>query len=96
MYVLEMTSFVKMPGDEIKKKHRAYLRKMVDAGKLMLAGRMVDNTGSLLLWNATNIEEAKKLASDDPYFKEGYTTFFLKGWDITWNNFVKPPIVPEP
>lgn len=95
MYALEMTSFVKMPEDEMKKKHRNYLREQVKMGKLKLAGRMLDNTGSFMVWNATSLEEAKMLASDDPYFKEGYTTFFMKGWDIFWNLFVDPPITPE-
>ena len=95
VYAVEMTSFVKMPGDEIKKEHRKFLRHQVENGKLKLAGRMLDNTGSFLVWEAGSLEEAKSLASSDPYFREGYTTFFMKGWDIFWNTFVEPPVTPE-
>lgn len=94
MYAVEMTSFLKMPEDEIKKIHRQFLKKNLDEGKLKLAGRMIDNTGSFLVWEAPTLEEAWKLASSDPYFKGGYTTFYLKGWDIFWNNFVQPPKTP--
>lgn len=95
MFVVEMTSFVKMPEDDIKAEHRKYLRAMVGEGKLKLAGRMIDNTGSFLVWEVSSLEEGKEFASSDPYFKNGYTTFFMKGWDIFWNNFVQPPITPK-
>lgn len=95
MYAMEMTAFVRMPEDDVKREHRKFLRKQMDQGHLKLAGRMLDNTGSFMLWEAETLEEAKKLASSDPYFANGYTTFFMKGWDIFWNNFVKPPITPE-
>lgn len=95
MYAVEMTSFVKMPEDDIKREHRMYLKENVEKGKLRLAGRMIDNTGSFLVWEAADLKEAKELASADPYFKNGYTTFFMKGWDIFWNNFVSPPVTPE-
>lgn len=95
MYAMQMTSFIKMPDEEMKKKHRNFLREQVKAGRLKLAGRMLDNTGSFMLWEAPTLEEAKNLISQDPYFKEGYTTFFLKGWDIFWNLFVEPPVIPD-
>ncbi|MGC8505469.1 MAG: YciI family protein [Thermoplasmata archaeon] len=95
MYVVETTSFVKSPSDEMKKIHREYLLKMLNSGKLKLAGRMVDNTGSFLVWEAETVEEARALASSDPYFSNGLTTFILKGWSIFWNGFVKPPIIPR-
>lgn len=95
MFVVQMTSFVKMPGDDIKKEHRNFLKNMVSKGKLKLAGRMIDNTGSFLVWDAKDLEDARKMATGDPYFLQGYTTFFLKGWDIFWNTFVNPPITPE-
>lgn len=77
MYVVETTSFVKSPSDEMKKVHREYLLKMLNSGKLKLAGRMTDNTGSCLLWETETVEEAKALASSDTYFSNGQTTFIL-------------------
>ena len=95
MFVVEITSFVRMPSDELKKVHREFLKKMLEQGELKLAGRMVDNTGSFLVWNTRDIEEAKSLASSDPYFANGLTTFVMKGWEIFWNGFMNPPVMPD-
>jgi uncharacterized protein YciI len=94
MYVMEITSFIKMPDEKMKAIHREFLKKMLGDKKLILAGRMLDNTGSFLLWEVNDTSEAKRVASSDPYFENGFTTFVLKGWDIFWNGFMNPPKMP--
>lgn len=62
-------------GSELRKIHRdahlANLRKLHEEGKLPLAGPFTDGSGSLVVFDAENIEEARKIADNDPYVVQG-------------------------
>ncbi len=70
-------------GQELRKIHRnahlAGLRKLQEAGKLPLAGPFTDGSGSLVVFDADNIEEARKIADADPYVVHGiFESYELK------------------
>ncbi len=70
-------------GQELRKIHRdahlAGLRKLQEAGKLPLAGPFTDGSGSLVIFDADNIEEARKIADSDPYVVHGiFESYELK------------------
>lgn len=58
-------------GQELRKIHReehlATLRKLQEAGKLYMAGPFTDGSGSLVIFDVENIEEARSIADKDPY-----------------------------
>lgn len=57
--------------DEIRPKHREYLRSLVEAGKLHESGPYVDNSGALMIYEAADLAGAQELVSADPYAKAG-------------------------
>ena len=57
--------------DEIRPKHREYLRSLVDAGKLHESGPYVGDNGGLMIYEAADLAEVQELISADPYAKAG-------------------------
>lgn len=61
-------------GAELRKVHRpAHLRRLeeLESGKkLILAGPFSDQTGSLIVFEAESLEEARLWAEGDPYIRE--------------------------
>lgn len=51
--------------------HQNYLRWLDKNGFLLLPGPLSDGAGGILILDCYSIEEAKKLANNDPYVKAG-------------------------
>lgn len=51
--------------------HLANLEPLDRQGRVLLAGPFTDLAGSLIVIEATSIEEAKQIAQDDPYTVHG-------------------------
>jgi uncharacterized protein len=51
--------------------HREYLRDLFDAGKLRMSGPWADDTGAMLVYEASDLEEATALLDRDPYRTAG-------------------------
>ncbi len=66
---------------ETRQRHMEYLKKLVDAGKVIMAGPhpAIDSpdpgpagfTGSLIIAEFDSLEDAQEWASNDPYAEEG-------------------------
>ena len=95
MIVCELVSLSSQPSDELKKKHRDFLRGQGLNGKLLMGGRFTDLEGSLMVWKAESVEEVEKLASQDPYCVAGVATFNLRQWNLTWDFTEDPPLQPS-
>jgi uncharacterized protein len=70
--------------DEIQKAHLAHLREMAAAGKLLVAGPLGDQPDPRLrgleLFRVGSLEEARKLAEDDPAVKAGRLEVVVMTW----------------
>lgn len=70
--------------DEIQKAHLAHLREMAEAGKLLVAGPLGDQPDPRLrgleLFRVGSLEEARKLAEDDPAVKAGRLEVVVMTW----------------
>ena len=53
--------------DETRPAHLEWLANEVDAGRILLAGRVEDQTGAVLITGDLSGEEADALAAADPY-----------------------------
>lgn len=62
-------------GQPLRKRHRAAhlarIEKVNAEGRLMLAGPFSDGTGSLIVFEAASLEEARAWVAADPYVTEG-------------------------
>lgn len=85
MLVCELTTFVITPSSEALARHVSFLRQKGEAGKLYMAGKYKDNTGGLRIWNVESLDEAQKLAKDDPYSTEGIGRSVFKEWFPSFN-----------
>ncbi|MEM3671104.1 MAG: YciI family protein [Thermoprotei archaeon] len=94
-YVCETTWYNVVPDSETRSEHLAYIRKKGAEGKVAASGRFRDLKGALIIWRVSSLEEAQKLAAEDPYFKRGLVKFELREWDVAFNFLTNPPQTPE-
>lgn len=89
LYIVE--SKPAMPPEqmmEIVPDHLAYQGDMESKGKLFLAGPLSDATGEemsgggMIVYNASSLEEARKITEDDPMHARGGRTFTIRRWLI--------------
>jgi uncharacterized protein YciI len=56
----------------IRPKHREYIFGLIDAGKVIAGGSFEpDDDGGLFLYEARNLDEARRLVESDPYVRGG-------------------------
>lgn len=55
----------------VRARHRNYLADLARQGKIGLAGRFEDDSGSVFLYGAQTREELAELMDNDPYMREG-------------------------
>jgi uncharacterized protein len=85
------------PGDtpearKLQEEHMANIRRMGEAGKLVIAGPFTDNGDlrGLYVFRAATPEEAKALVESDPAVKAGHLRFELHPWFAAKNITVTP------
>jgi uncharacterized protein YciI len=55
----------------VRSRHRKYLDELKHEGKLVAAGPWGNDHGALIVYEAKNADEARKLLDNDPYAMEG-------------------------
>jgi uncharacterized protein YciI len=69
-------------NQKFRQAHLDYLAALVEQEKVHLKGPFVDGTGGMVVYKAESLEEAQKLAEEDPYVKEGVRRLELHEWGI--------------
>ncbi|MBK9733336.1 MAG: hypothetical protein IPO83_18950 [Chitinophagaceae bacterium] len=66
----------------IQEGHMAHLNKMAASGKMDLAGPLMEDGDirGICVYNTANLEEAKKLAEEDPAVKSGRLMVEIHPW----------------
>ncbi|HSP32892.1 MAG TPA: YciI family protein [Thermoanaerobaculia bacterium] len=81
---LHPTEYADEKLQEIQKQHLAHLKQMAEAGKLLVAGPLADQPDARMrgieIFRAASLEEAKKLAEDDPAVKAGRLEVVVMTW----------------
>jgi uncharacterized protein len=95
MYVREETTYRTKPSDDQRRIHLKFLREQGDKGKVVMAGRLADGLGALIIWEVESVEEAQKIASGDPYAKAGLVAYTLREWAPTFDYTKNPPVTPS-
>lgn len=85
------------PGDtaetrKLQEEHMANIRRMGEAGKLVIAGPFTDNGDlrGLYVFRVASPEEARALVESDPAVKAGHLRFELHPWFAARNITVTP------
>lgn len=75
---------------EIVDRHISHLRKLDQEGRLVLCGPFTDHPSGLVIVKASDKEEARQIASTDPFVKEGVRSYTVKTWLLAnrENNFL--------
>ncbi len=61
--------------------HLTYLTRLKEEGRLQMAGRFSDGTGGMYILMANSLEEAEKMAKNDPYHANHLRRFTITGWE---------------
>jgi len=56
---------------DVRPRHLDHLRPLAEAGKIRIAGPLLDKTGSLIVLEADSLADAWALVARDPYVTEG-------------------------
>lgn len=69
-------------SQELRPSHLEFLDLKTQEGKIFARGRFADGAGGLIIYKADSLEEAKKIASSDPYVMHGARSLELHEWDM--------------
>ena len=75
------TPFFKQPGLE---KHIGYMKGFYDKGLIVMGGPFLDGSGGMMIMRAASLEEATKLANEDPAVKAGLLRVEVRAWGNPW------------
>lgn len=56
---------------EVRPRHRDFLRALADRGQVAVAGPLGDDTGGVVLIQATDLDALHKIIDTDPYYTGG-------------------------
>lgn len=77
--------------DQLRPLHREWLAGLHDAGLLVLAGRKLDKTGSVIVLVCESEETATSLALGDPYVQHEVACYTVVAFEAArWG--VSPPV----
>jgi uncharacterized protein YciI len=67
----------------VRPKHREYLKGLLDQGKIVQSGPFTDDSGALIIYEAEDISEAQVMLTNDPFATNGViVSAELKEWKI--------------
>ena len=67
----------------VRPRHLSYLASAEAAGSVFARGPFTDGTGGLVIYRANSLEQARRLAEEDPYVVEGARELELHEWRMT-------------
>jgi uncharacterized protein YciI len=67
--------------------HREYLKTLLDSDRLVISGPFTDDTGGILVYNATSAEEVEAIIRADPFAQAGvFKSWKLHEWRVVMSN----------
>jgi uncharacterized protein len=67
----------------VRPQHLAFLEDQESKGRIFARGRFLDDAGGLVVYQADSLEEARKIAGQDPYLLQGVRELDLHEWEVT-------------
>ncbi len=69
-------------SQEYRPLHLAHLERGEHEGTIYARGRFSDGAGGLIIYRAESMEEARRLAEQDPYVSSGARRLELHEWEM--------------
>jgi uncharacterized protein len=67
---------------EVRPVHRQYLTSLRERGQLVASGPFTDDSGALIIYEASSAEEAEKILQGDPFHQNGiFIRWQLRPWN---------------
>lgn len=67
----------------VRPRHREYLKGLLEQGKLVQSGPFTDDSGALIIYEAEDISEAQVLLTSDPFAMNGVIVGAeIKEWNV--------------
>lgn len=79
-YVAILETIDAKKDSEILDIHKAYLQKYIEEGKIFAKGPFTDHSGGLIIYKTESVEEARKIAENDPVILHNSRKLTLKEW----------------
>jgi len=80
LYVAMLPIIDQERNTEVRPAHLAYINKLFQEGKVVMAGPFTDKRGGMVIYKADTLEEAQQLAEADPAVTEGARRLELREW----------------
>jgi hypothetical protein len=73
--------------EALRPAHRAYLRGLIEQGKLAISGPFTDGYGALIVYEAGSAEEAEATLKADPFHDGGvFVRWTIRPWNPVMAN----------
>ena len=86
LYLILLT-YVRPPEEVTAhlEEHRAYLRRAIAAGQLIVSGKKLNDAGGVILVRAASEEAVRALVADDPFRQHGVATHQIIPFAANWS-----------
>lgn len=84
------------PAEEVAahlEEHRAYLRRAIAAGQLIVSGRRLDDGGGVIFVRAASDDDVRALVAADPFGQHGIATHQVIPFAALWNSPTFAPLL---
>ena len=84
---MKFAAIIEYLGDKetigrVRPEHRKYLASLLAKGQLAASGPFTDDSGALIIYEASSPDEAKKLLEGDPFSQAGvFVRYQLRPWN---------------
>lgn len=73
--------------NEHRPAHRAYLTKLIETNRLVVAGPFLDDYGALIVYEAADAAGAEELLKADPFHDAGiFVKWTMRPWKTVFGN----------
>jgi uncharacterized protein YciI len=69
-------------SQRLRPQHLAFLTQQESEGRIFARGRFNGGAGGLVIYKAESLDEAKKIAGNDPYVTSGARSLEIHEWEM--------------
>lgn len=82
-YVILLDKKIEKFSEELVRAHVEHLKRLDKKGQFVLGGPFSDYNGGMVIIKADSFEEAKSIAEEDPFIKEGAESYQIRTMELS-------------